>query len=337
MTATTAYRPRRSWSLPRLGGLPWVAWRQHRVALVGVTALLGGFSILLVINGLAMHHAYATLGLGTCGNINGTSCQLPLTLFTQRYQSAAMYLPRFFEFIPALLGVFVGAPLVARELETGTYRFAWTQGRNRVDWTGAKLVILGALLTLLALLFSLLFSWWFGPWLPIMGRMDVGQAYEVVGVVFASRTLFAFTLGALLGTMIRRTVPAMAATAAAWLAVAWPSVIYLRPLIQKPISALASANPITKGGWVVSQWTQDASGHHVSQASLLTSYLRGGGGSASPEGFHNWLTQHHYTQWVSYQPDSRFWHFQGIEATTYLVLAVALGLGTIWWVRRRTA
>jgi hypothetical protein len=120
--------------------------------------------------------------------------------------------------------------------------------------------------------------------------------------------------------------------------VAWPSVIYLRPLIQKPINLLASSNLITKGSWVVRQWTQDGSGRPVSQSRLVASYLRSGAsGSGSSAGFDAWLTQHHYTQWVSYQPDGRFWHFQIVEATAYVVLAVVLGLATIWWVRRRAA
>jgi ABC-type transport system involved in multi-copper enzyme maturation permease subunit len=33
--------------------------------------------------------------------------------------------------IPALLGMFWGAPLIARELESGTYRLAWTQSVTR--------------------------------------------------------------------------------------------------------------------------------------------------------------------------------------------------------------
>jgi hypothetical protein len=157
----------------------------------------------------------------------------------------------------------------------------------------------------------------------------------VAGVVFAARALFAFTLGSLLGAVIRRTVPAMAATAAAWLAVCWPSVIYLRPLIEKPVTALASLNPVTKGGWVISQWTENSSGHHVGQGTLLRLYSQNASGSA--DRFANWLTQHGYTQWVSYQPDNRFWHFQTIEGAAYVVLALALGIGTTWWVSRRTA
>jgi hypothetical protein len=57
-------------------------------------------------------------------------------------------------------------------------------------------------------------------------------------VVFAARTLFGFTLGVLLGLLIRRTVPAMAATAVAWVAVVVPSMVWLRPLIQKPITVI---------------------------------------------------------------------------------------------------
>jgi hypothetical protein len=56
--------------LPRrrvLRGLPWVTWRQHRVALIGALLVLGGIGAFLVVNGLAMHHAFRQYGLTTCG------------------------------------------------------------------------------------------------------------------------------------------------------------------------------------------------------------------------------------------------------------------------------
>jgi hypothetical protein len=239
------------------------------------------------------------------------------------------------EFLPGLLGMFVGAPLVARELESGTFRFAWSQGTHRLRWITVKLVLLGAALTVLTFGFSALFGWWYGPWGPLMGRMASGQAYEITGVVFAARTLFAFTLGALLGTLIRRTVPAMAATAASWAAVAVPSVLWLRPLIQRPVAVPAGSNLITSGGWVIHNWVQDPAGHHIARAQLLQAARAGGANSI--DGFNTWMAQHHYTNWVSYQPDDRFWHFQTIEGAAYLVLAVLLGAATIWWIRHRTA
>ncbi|MGD0605948.1 MAG: hypothetical protein ABSA53_20450 [Streptosporangiaceae bacterium] len=33
--------------------------------------------------------------------------------------------------VPALIGAFAGAPVLARELETGTFRYAWTLGSGR--------------------------------------------------------------------------------------------------------------------------------------------------------------------------------------------------------------
>ena len=356
-----------------LRGLPWVTWRQHRFALSGALLVLGGLGAFLVINGLAMHHAFHRYGLATCGDLFSGACHVQLDLFQQHYQGPADTLPTFLMLLPGLLGLFVGAPLVARELESGTYRFAWTQGRSRVRWIVAKLVILATVLTVLAIGFSLLFTWWYGPWLSIMGRMHPAQAYEVSGIVFAARTLFAFMLGALAGTLIRRTVPAMAATAVVWLAVVLLSMFGLRPLIETPVTHLAATGaahtPLAiefsngsaslgtvapQTAWEVARWTQDASGHHLTspqitdllkQANFDPGLPTGGPIRAAPvpgsggpgDTFPTWLAQHGYRLGVSYQPASRFWHFQGVEATAYLLLALLCAAATIWWIRRRTA
>ena len=117
-----------------------------------------------------------------------------------------MYVPRFVMFLPLLIGALIGGPLIARELETGTFRFAWTQSAGRTRWAIAKLAILGLALTAMALAFSALFAWWYRPFEQL-----TGPAAEVEGVVFAVRVLFGFTLGAFAGAVLRRTVPAIAA------------------------------------------------------------------------------------------------------------------------------
>ncbi len=57
-----------------LRGLTWVTWRQHRLAVAGVLLLLAGVGLFLLINGLAVHHTYTSLGLDTCGKLDGPSC-----------------------------------------------------------------------------------------------------------------------------------------------------------------------------------------------------------------------------------------------------------------------
>lgn len=319
-----------------LHGIPWVTWRQHRAALLGLVALLGGLGALMVGTGLPMHRDWTRLGLGACPDPTARACSASYALFTARWEAWAQFLPRFLLFLPLVVGVFVGAPLVARELESGTFRFAWTQGRDRLRWTAGKLLLLGAAVTLLPLAFSALFSWWFGPWYALMGRMTGGQAYEVAGVVFAARTLFAFSLGALLGAVIRRTVPAMAATAAGWLAVVWPSVLWLRPHLQPPLTVPESTLSGPLQDWTFSSWYQDAAGHHLGNNQLVT-LARQANGVRDRDAFTSWLSDHGYTSWASYQPDSRFWTFQTIEAGAYVLLALALAAATLQWVRRRAS
>jgi hypothetical protein len=308
--------------------------------MAAATALLAGVTIFMIVEGLHMHADYGKLGLATCGDLNGRACQVPLTIFEQRYETLAMYLPRVLEFLPGLLGMFIGAPLVARELESGTFRFAWTQGSNRVRWLVVKLAILGPLLFALAAAFSAVFSWWFGPFDQIMGRMGAGQAYEISGVVFAARTLFALTLGVFVGCVLRRTIPAIVTTGVVWLAVAWPSTIYLRPLIQKPIDVPADSQLITNGGWTIHNWYQNAAGHHLS-SSQLDAYIRQAQGASSTGhgdgSVGQLLAQHGYAPWSSYEPNIRFWHFQTVEGMAYLALALLLGAASVWWIRRRAA
>src|SRR5206468_12843846 len=76
-------------------------------------------------------------------------------------------------FLPMLVGIFWGAPLIAREVEQGTQRLAWTQSVSRLRWMTTKLVLLLAATAAGALIFSVLFSWWFAPF----ARVNFGGGF----------------------------------------------------------------------------------------------------------------------------------------------------------------
>ena len=126
--------------------------------------------------------------------------------------------------VPALIGAFVGAPVLARELETGTFRYAWTQGFGRWRWTLAKLVLLAVVVTAAAGAISVLFSWYYQPYLadgqpgPVLSEWSPFSLalFDLRGVAFAAWTLVAFAIGGLAGVLIRRVVPAIVATLAAY-------------------------------------------------------------------------------------------------------------------------
>ena len=147
--------------------------------------------------------------------------------------------------VPALIGAFVGAPVLARELETGTFRYAWTQGFGRWRWTLAKLVALAVAVTAAAGAFSVLVSWYYQPYFatatgPVPYRVSplAPGLFDLRGVAFAAWTLAAFAIGALAGMLIRRVVPAIVATLAAYTGLAFAAGAclrqhYLTPLVAK--------------------------------------------------------------------------------------------------------
>jgi hypothetical protein len=325
--------------------MAWVTWRQHRAALAGVAALLGALAVYLWITGLQLHQAYAAAT--DCHPAISFTCRNMIIDFNQSYGPSADTTASVVQLLPVLIGAFIGAPVLARELETGTYRFAWTLGFGRWRWTLAKLVPLAIVVTAAAGAFSLLFSWYFQPFFADGSRIALDpRLFGLRGIAFAAWTLAAFAIGALAGVLIRRVVPAIAATLAAWagltLAVGlWLQGHYLTPLVTSGLN-------LPSGAWVFSQWwtkggtrLSQAAINQVSQSALqqLSPQVQSKAQKQYEETVNvpQYLTHHGYAQWTSYQPGSRFWPFQWIEGGWLLALSVLLIAATIWLVRRRVA
>jgi ABC-type transport system involved in multi-copper enzyme maturation permease subunit len=252
------------------------------------------------------------------------------------------------QMVPALIGAFAGAPVLARELETGTFRYAWTQGFGRARWTVAKLVPLAVAVTVAAGAFSVLVSWYIQP---IFGAGDDnGPLYPIIfdlrGVALAAWTLAAFAIGALAGILIRRVIPAMFATLAACAGLAFVTGSFLRLHYAAPL--VTTSLNVTPAAWVISQvWTRGGSPASLSminqtlhrvdiQAVTPGAFQPGPATPANIDPVH-YLIQHGYTQLTTYQPASRFWPFQWIEGGWLLALSLLLLAATVWLVRRRAA
>jgi hypothetical protein len=343
MTALTMpTRPKRDADLRPLPlrRMAWPTWRQHRAALGGVAAFLGAVAVYLWLTGLQMHHAEATY----CHPASSVACAIN---FTGRYGETAILVSIALQAVPALIGAFIGAPVLARELETGTYRYAWTQGIGRVRWTVGKLVPLAAAVTATAGAFTVLFAWYNQPWAaagyvtPFSARV-----FDLLGVAFAAWTLAAFAIGVLAGMLIRRAVPAIAATLAVYAGLAFATGLWLREHYITPLVTHSTSLP--GSAWVISGWyakggTFAFGDHGNGIVSALTQLC----GAAGERVLHvrggvlhvlngpQCLAQHGYTHWTSYQPASRFWPFQWIEGGWLLALSVLLFAATIWLVRRR--
>ncbi|GAA4569753.1 ABC transporter permease [Micromonospora coerulea] len=315
----------------------WLTWRQHRkqafFTLLGFAAL----AALMVPIGLSMRHSYADLGLAECvrqlndPNVAGATreaCEAGFHRFTNRYGSLNLVAVLLLT-LPVLVGLFWGAPLVAREVEHGTHRFVWTQGVGRTRWALVKFGLVGAGALLAAVCYGLGMSWWVDPLTQSAREGRLGMiVFDLQGVVPIGYTLFAVALGIFAGTVWKRMLPAMGITLAAFIGVRAAVAILARPHYQPaetltfPIDGTSEPR-MERGDWILSQGIRDAGGTMVAPDTRIMCPPGGRGPTGQVCGAELGLKPGAYN-WQLYQPADRFWLFQGIETGIFVALAALL-------------
>jgi hypothetical protein len=341
----------------RLARLSWVTWRQHRGTLLGLAAFIALIAGYMLVSGLLVHHLWDELVRGGC--VHPTSwtaqCRPLLSPFDVGWplnyaSELSLLLP-----LPAIaVGVFLGAPLLAREYVSGTTRFAWTQGIDRTRQTVAKLALLGLAVLAVGAVLGWLCQWSMQPISALSAdELDRWQPFLFVAtpVTEAAGAGLAFAFGVLAGVVTRRVVPAMAATAVATIVFAnltynrlhfWllglglrqsadpslgvsPNVGYQTNLfnLHEVVRSWVGGPP---GAWLDQGWYAGPDGHR-----LATSLI---GKLAYNPGLQARL---HYTFQVTWQPGGRYWLFQFAQGGTEVLIALLLGALAVWLVRRRRA
>jgi hypothetical protein len=339
----------------------WLTWRQFRAQAVVAGAALIAMAITLALTGPHLASVFDSNGLATCR----TGCGADAGKFIDEVKGSGteliFYGGIFLVYaVPALIGLFWGAPLVARELESGSFRLAWNQSVTRTRWIAVKLGLTGLAAMVTAGLLSLMTSWWASPLYqaaekaggqdPLSINKLAGPLFGAGGIAPVGYAAFAFALGVTVGVLIRRTVPAMAVTLAIFAAIQifWPGVV--RPHLIPPAHAIEPLAAVSfngfgianngqlllivgsvsglAGGWVISGHAVNAAGRAVTHAPASCAQSNG------PTTFIQCLASHGIRMAVTYQPASRYWAFQWLDTGIFLILAAGLGALCYWRVRR---
>ena len=295
----------------------WVSWRQHRGQAVACLALLAALAVYAVIESTSMRTAFSHDGLAAClARSQGYACPAGVTAFMNEFSSAVNI--AFWSvalIVPGLIGVLVGAPLIARELEFGTWRLAWSQTVPRSRWLAVKLALVTGGLIVLGAAMTAVITWYRAPMDQLTGHFQ-HNAYDYEGLVLTAYILCAFGFAVLAGLLIRRSISAMVAAFIPWLAIRLVIEFVFRKNFLTPVTGHVAANC--------------AYGNAIGCGSGL-GFVPGAAGRIGD------LTLSINGNLATYQPADRFWTFQFIEAGIFVALTAAALGATIWLLRRRAS
>jgi ABC-type transport system involved in multi-copper enzyme maturation permease subunit len=361
----------------------WLTWRQFRAQAITAAAALAAFAILLAAGKPSLSGVYHSSGFASC---HGAACTGLASTFINDLSSggiagvpASPYMIVYLLSVvviliaPAIIGIFWGAPLIARELEAGTFRLTWNQSVTRTRWLAVKLVLIGLAAMAVTEAFSLIQAWWAAPIGKAVGLGGGGSifgetrfgvfVFPTHGITPLGYAAFGFALGVTAGLLARRAIPAMAITLAIFAAAQ-----FITPLIRPnlfPTSqttatiAAAGANvslkanpklaftattvPGRPGAWIISSEGVNAAGQPVKIMPAACEPLVSqsfGSHRGTPQGpgsiaLNNCVASHGIRVAESYQPASHYWPLQWSETGMFLALALALAGYCFWRLNRR--
>ncbi|MGH3168480.1 MAG: hypothetical protein ACRDN0_21690 [Trebonia sp.] len=322
--------------------MSWVIWRQYRATAAIAGAILAAFALLMLVTGL-QDAARWDSALATCVK-QGTCGELPPGLLGGGPLHALTMLTLA---VPLLFGMFWGGPAVARERETGTVQFAWTQSVTRRHWLAAKTgwpLVAGAAFGGAV---AGIVTWWYGPVNALtQGQFTPGN-FDIQGIVPIGYAVFAVALGITAGALIGRSLPAIALTGGVFAAVRlvityWVRVHYL-PAVTTVYSVTANL-PSRGAVWSLAQGIVLPGGQFSTSLTVGPGHIMGTGTvpAACSVGQNVQISSTlacmarlGYRSFATYQPGYRFWPFQFIETGIFLALAAALIAVTFLAVRTR--
>ena len=294
----------------------WVSWRQHRSQAIVGLGLLCALVVYGLLLGLQMRNSFSQNHLATClAHSLGASCPNSVATFNNSFGSLVnIGFWSVLQLLPGLIGAVVGATVLGRELEMGTWRLAWSQTVPRTRWLAIQLAVVAGGLIALGVAMTLVITWYRAPMDRLTGHF-VQNAYDYEGLVFTAYILFAFGLAVLFGQLLRRTIPAMLSALVPWVAVRLIVEFLLRPHFMAPLQLTHPILVHCSGGPCGGNGIVDVppSTGHIGNLPVT------GSGSVT-----------------LYQPASRFWEFQSIEAGIFVALTL-LALGVAMWLLHRRA
>lgn len=192
---------------------------RFEIGVAAIAALIVGVAALIVtfrLESIPMPAGCFEAWLQAPGGIFAPDCEHATFLWESIDANEASVVFSVLLFVPFIVGLVAGVPIVARELEMGTAQTAWFLWPSRTRWLGRKLVPVLALLAV-AVGFAALASALLEetqPWVDVLHSTSQGP-------IIVARALAAFGVGLLAGALLGRSLPAFLIAAVALGVLGW--------------------------------------------------------------------------------------------------------------------
>jgi hypothetical protein len=318
----------------------WLTWRRYRWILLVAVVLLVGLGVWMAWLAHEFDQARQT---NTCRY--QPFCSGPRGFVSLPAQASVVDV--ILLALPCALGVALGAPLVASELEHHTNRLMWTQGISRLRWFLSKWAGLVVIVLALIGLLTLETQWWTSHVFEVSSLNfspgDYGRLgpdfFPISGVAAVAYTLFALCLGTAAGAVLRRTPFAIAATVVVYAVLALVMVFAIRPNLAPQtflLDGYAQGSRIPPDSWYLGSGFRYAPGSPELTTATETADAVGNSCERvayAEDAYLKCLAAQHVQTGQFYLVPSEYWELQWKESAILFGFSVILVGGSIVAVR----
>ena len=289
------------------------------------------------MTGTSMRHTFTTSGLSACLDrvgdasmvsvLNEEGCRELGDAFASRYFSLRLLGLVLFTLVPLLVGMFWGAPLIAKEIEQGTDALVWTQGVSRRRWAFTEFAMVASMTILAIGTYAVLVVWWYAPLNAATGERFQWLIFDQQGSVPVGYALFASRARRARRRDHRPDPPRHGGDGRRFLVVRFAVAVWLRPHYQAALERRYPVMGSMEPNRLLGDWLIGGGGPGVGAVyDALGHKLKGGQMMCPPPVAQACIDQvgKGAYNFEIYQPAHRFWMFQSIETAIFVALAILL-------------
>ena len=181
----------------------------YRINRFEVRAILVATALSVIVSAIVIgwirSSGYAACLEPTDGSLTVACLELQgVGRWATRIASLSLQLAAFF---PLLAGLLLGGPLIARELDRGTARLAWSLGPSRRRWYGQRVLPILVVVTLTAMVIGIVAEQLTALFAPDVDLANSFIGFHARGVLLATSALLLASIAVAVGSIVGRQIP----------------------------------------------------------------------------------------------------------------------------------